>query len=304
MALLGFRRSRRQSPAWQEVDEAVYREAYGLYGGSVITHPRVVATISAMVAMAPRYLALYRDGRLLGALALWGDYLAGDKRCLKKIGRRRVYDLGNAEVVLPLSRAERFSLRGFRGQFLSGLHRENIDGLVPQGETLSLARSFSRGDFSGKFRYTRRRELKRFREAGGEVVPLDSLEPAAVAAVYRELFRRRWERPPKGDQRLEEFLRALWPLLTGFLLTMAGQPVAIQLLYQVTTVVGVAVEYVNGGVDPHFSRYSPGTILSFLNLQAAEELADRERLPLRFSFGLTDQEYKNRWAVPQPVYRL
>ena len=293
-----------QDKSWQEVDSSVYAEAYNLYGGSFLMHPQVVMVMSRMASIKTRYLASYQDGELVGALPVWGKYLAGDKRYLKKIHKRRIFDTGNAEVILPLSQAHTFSLAGLRGQLLSELHKEQLADIMCQSETISLARSFAKAGFSRKFRYNRRRELKLFQQDGGEVIPLEQLSPAEIAAIYTQLFYLRWEKNPKGYERLEEFLSDIFPFVKGHLLRKDTYPVAIQLIYLVKNRTVVSAEYINGGVDPQFRQYSPGSILSFLNIQNAEEIAAQEGLPLRFSFGLTDKAYKNIWCEPHPVYRI
>lgn len=293
-----------QRESWREVDPSVYADAYNLYGGSFLTHPQVIITMSAMVSIEPHYFAVYREDKLMGALAAWGNYLAGDKRYLKKKNKRRIFDAGNAEVILPLSKAYAFSLNGFKGQFISELHKGQLHNLTRQPETLSFARSFSQGDFSSKFRYNRRRELKLFQQDGGEVVLLEQLSPSEIAAVYIELFYKRWGWYPKGHERLVEFISAIYPLVKGHLLKKNNISVAIQLIYLAKTRTIISAEYINGGLDPVFKHYSPGSILSFLNIRYAEEMANNDGVPLRFSFGMTDNEYKNTWCDPHPVYRV
>mgnify|MGYP006183656485 CR=1 FL=1 len=82
-----------------------------------------------------------------------------------------------------------------------------------------------------------------------------------------------------------------------------NKPVAIQMVYRVEAPEWISVEYVNGGVDPETKAFSPGSVLSFLNTQAAWEDARARNKPLRFSFGRADREYKDRWCNPVPVYQ-
>jgi hypothetical protein len=289
---------------WQKVDASVYSEAYTKFGGSFLTHPQVIDAMSAMVSTPTHYYASYRDNQLIGALAAWDKYLAGDKRFLKKIAARTVFDTGNAEVILPLDPQQLISVKGFKGQFISECNHGNIDKLTSQQETLSLARSFTLGGFSSKFRYNRRRELKQFIKDGGEITPFTQLSAHDIATRYIQLFMVRWDKKPKGHERLEEFITAIRPLVHGHLLTMNDSPVAIQLIYLAQTAVRVSAEYINGGVDQQFQQYSPGSILSFLNIQHAEEIATNAEVPLRFSFGISDKEYKNSWCDTHPLYRF
>ncbi len=287
---------------WLEVDKTVYHNAYQQFGGSFITHPLMVESMSSVTSISIKYFAYYQNNELLGALPIWGDYIAGDKRYLKKVNKRRIFDAGNAEVILPLSNEKIFPI-SFKGQFISEIHKKNIPSLKRQSETLSLARSFHNGDFSKKFRYNRRRELKLFESDGGEIVAFDALTAKEIAAIYINLFKKRWGKIPKGDETLAVFLEKIRPLVTGYYLRINNKPIAIQLIYRACTTKGISAEYINGGVDPQYKQYSPGSILSFLNIKSAEEMAAKEKLPLRFSFGLTDKEYKNTWCKPHPIYR-
>lgn len=294
---------------WEEVDATTYADAYTQFGGSVITHPLVIAAMGTMAAIKTTYCANYLNGQLVAALPVWGEsygnyYIAGDKRYLKKNSARSIFDTGNAEVILPVAPEQKICVQGFNGQFISELHQDNVLGIKPQKETLSLARSLAQGEFSGKFRYNRRRELKQFLQDGGEVIPFSQLNVSEIATLYTNLFELRWGKKPKGHERLEEFIHAIRPLVHGHLLAKESTPVAIQLIYLSSTAIGVSAEYINGGVDPQFKQYSPGSILSFINLQNGQEIATGAGLPLRFSYGITDNEYKDAWCNPHPIYRF
>ena len=92
--------------------------------------------------------------------------------------------------------------------------------------------------------------------------------------------------------------------MTGSVLQMNGQPIALQLLYRVESPNWISVEYINGGVDTTFQKWSPGSILSFLNTQAAWEDARAVDKALRFSFGRVDRDYKMRWCRAVPVFQI
>ncbi|EPI5223479.1 antimicrobial resistance protein Mig-14, partial [Pseudomonas aeruginosa] len=51
-------------------------------------------------------------------------------------------------------------------------------------------------------------------------------------------------------------------------------------------------------------EFSPGSVLSYLNTQAAWEDARALGKPLRYSFGRADREYKDRWCHPSPVFQV
>ena len=290
---------------WQEVDKRVYTQAYTVFGGSVITHPLVLETVSRMTAMPLRYFAHYRNTVLKGAIAVWGKYLAGSKIALKKAGKSHIVDTGNAEFILPLCMDEQFDLK-FKGQFLSLLHKNNILRLKEQKKTtLSFTKSYKVGSqypFSKKFKYNHRREFKQFEASGGRYESVASLSSQEFAAVYSGLFHKRWGRPPKGYQRLAEFVECIKPLQTGFVLYKEDDPVAIQLVLQTESPEWVSAEYINGGVDPAYKTMSIGSVLSYLNTSTVEEYAGSKQKELRFSFGKTDAAYKKLWCFQSPVF--
>lgn len=100
-----------------------------------------------------------------------------------------------------------------------------------------------------------------------------------------------------------DVLQRLRELLIGSVVLLDDNPIAIQLVYRVEAPHWISVEYVNGGVDPETKAFSPGSVLSFLNTQAAWEDAQARNKPLRFSFGRADREYKDRWCNPVPVFQ-
>ena len=145
--------------------------------------------------------------------------------------------------------------------------------------------------------------LEPLQQAGGQITPFEELSSDRIAQAYIDLFELRWNKKPKGFERLTEFIGALRPLLKGHLLSIDEQPIAIQLIYVADNPALVSAEYVNGGVDLTFRQYSPGSILSYLNITLVEQIAEAAQKPFRYSFGLSDKDYKDSWCSPHPVYR-
>ncbi len=112
------------------------------------------------------------------------------------------------------------------GRYLSALHERNIVTLRPQAEQLAFARAPE--DFSKKFRYNQRREVRLVEEAGGQVRQADSFAPAEFAAIYLELFQRRWGFPATGAERMAEVFERLRELLRGSVLLLNDQPIAVR----------------------------------------------------------------------------
>jgi len=285
---------------WQVIDANAYAEAWARFGGSVATYPLVVEQLAELAQIPVRYLGWLQGGELKAAIPTWGRHLALSKDVLKRAGKKGLFDLGNAEIILSAAADAGAPLR-HAARYLSELNQGRFTGLKAQTEQLAMARAHE--DLSKKFRYNQRRELRLLEEAGGVVRPISDFDAGQIAAMYRDLFQRRWGFPATGAERIGEVLERLRELLIGSVLLLDDKPIAIQLVYRVEAPEWISVEYVNGGVDPETKAFSPGSVLSFLNTQAAWEDARARSKPLRFSFGRADREYKDRWCNPVPVFQ-
>lgn len=298
--MLSYLRAWRER-GWEPIDAATYARAWHEFGGSVATHPEVVERLAGLAGIPVRYLGRNQGGRLVAALPTWGRHLALSKDVLKQQGKRGLFDLGNAEIILPIAEQAGVALR-HRARYVSALNLGGITGLREQPEGLALAREPE--DYSKKFRYNQRREQRLLEEAGGVIRPMLELEPAEQAAIYADLFHRRWGFDATGKAHLAEVFGLMREFMTGSLIYLEDRPVAIQVLYRVEAPRWVSLEYINGGVDPQEHAFSPGSVLSFVNTQAAWAEARALDKPLRYSFGRADREYKDRWCHRVPVYQV
>lgn len=294
-----FRHWREQG--WSPITAADYRSVWQLFGGSVITHPDFVEKLSALANIPVRYLGWQANGELQAAVAVWGRHLALSKDGLKAHGKRRLFDLGNAEVIIPQMANTNITLR-HRTSFISAVHEGRISTLKPQNQELTLAREPE--EYSKKFRYNQRRELRLLEEQGGEILPFTELSCVEQAQIYSDLFEKRWGFATPGKDRLAGVLELLRPYVAGSYVCINGQPAAAQILYRVESPQWISVEYINGGVDPQFNGLSPGSVLTWVNTQAAWEDARAKNKPLRYSFGRADREYKDRWCHRVPVFEV
>ncbi|MHC8322701.1 antimicrobial resistance protein Mig-14 [Pseudomonas sp. GB2N2] len=286
---------------WSTVDASIYEQAWQQYGGSVATHPHVVERLAQLAGIPVRYLAWAPDGEVLGAIPTWGRDLALSKEVLKRHGKKGLFDLGNAELILPAAPDTQAPLR-HRARYLSELNEGRFSGIRLQAEQLAMARTPE--ELSKKFRYNQRRELRLLEEAGGVVRPVSDFTSGELATIYCDLFQRRWGFPATGAERMAEVIELLRDWLIGSVIFLNDAAIAIQLVYRVEAPQWISVEYINGGVDPQTREFSPGSVLSFLNTQRAWEDARALDKPLRFSFGRADREYKERWCNPVPVFTV
>jgi hypothetical protein len=286
---------------WTAIDSKAYAQVWERFGGSVATHPQVVERLAGLAGIPVRYLGWERDGELVAAMPCWGQDLALSKDVLKRAGKRALFDLGNAEVILPVAEDAQVAVRQ-RMRYVSELNLGKIRSLKPLPQGLALARAPE--DYSKKFRYNQRREQRLLEEAGGRLSPMAQLSAAEQATIYADLFQRRWGFEVPGKARLGEVFELLREFMTGSVVLLDDAPVAIQILYRVEAPKWVSLEYINGGVDPQSRDFSPGSVLSFVNTQDAWEHARALGKPLRYSFGRADREYKGRWCHTVPAYQV
>ena len=286
---------------WTPIDAPTYQTTWQRYGGSVATYPMVVERLAHLAQIPVRYLGWEQDGELKAAVATWGRSLALSKDVLKSAGKKGLFDLGNAELILPVAADVQVPVR-HRGRYLSSLNEGRISTFKPQVESLAMARTPE--ELSKKFRYNQRRELRLLEEAGGIVRPVTDFTSAELAHMYCDLFLRRWGFAATGAEHMAEVIELLRDLLIGSVVFLNDAPIAIQLVYRAESPQWISVEYVNGGVDPETRDFSPGSVLSFINTQSAWEDARNLGKALRFSFGRADREYKDRWCNPVPVFQI
>lgn len=284
---------------WSVIDAQEYARLWARFGGSVATHPVIVERLSRLAELPVRYLGHRQAGEWVAAAPCWGRHLALSRDVLKRQHKRGLFDLGNAEVILPALDNARAPLRQ-RGRYISSVNESAFSTLRPQRESLAMARAPE--DYSKKFRYNQRRELRLLEEAGGQVRPVSDFASTELAGMYAMLFQARWGTAAPGGARLAEVFELLREFMTGSVIFLESVPVAIQVLYRVDSPKWVSVEYVNGGVDPKSRDFSPGSVLSFLNTQHEWERARSLGKTLRYSFGRGDREYKDRWCHPVPVF--
>ena len=212
---------------WTVIEASEYTAAWQRFGGSVATHPQVIERLAGLAGVPVRYLGWFAGDELQAAIPTWGRHLALSKDVLKQQGKRGLFDLGNAELILPAAPSASVSLR-HRGRYISILNAGAISTLREQPEGLALAREPE--EYSKKFRYNQRREQRLLEEAGGVIRPMLELSAAEQAVIYADLFQRRWGFEATGKAHLAEVFSLMRDFMTGSLIYLNDQPVAIQVL--------------------------------------------------------------------------
>lgn len=304
------------SRSWKTISAEDYRLAFERFGGSFAVHPRVVALVSSLAERPVRYMGLTRGTDLIAAAPLWGEHVVATRLALETYGASRTIDVGDSEVVLPVAEGVRVDMP-FEAPMLSSLHAENISNLerdrcpYPGRETISsltLAKGLQTGSCrqTGKSKKRRRLQIQSFRERGGRFHPLRDFSADELAAIYRQLYKKRWGADSflLGDDDLPVVFRELKDMLFGDMLFCDDRPVAIELVYAHATPRWLFANGVQAGYDPEFIDHSVGSILLYHNLEQLETEAIAGDRQLRYSLGWSDAPYKALWTFEEPAYRL
>jgi Mig-14 len=291
---------------WETTTAADYAAAFDKFGGSFATHPRVVSLIEKLAERPVRYRGIFDRGELVAAVPLWGAHIVATTRALRYYRASHLIDVGDAEVVLPVSTHANVKVP-FEGNLISPLHAENVTN---SRRDTRYGLMLAKGLQVGEERRTResqsklRRSLRRFEEAGGSARPIGTLSPQEISSVFAGFSEGGWGFAPRGTEFLPIVLNELRDMLAGFVLYFGGRPIAIHLLYKVETPKWIFANGVSQGSDPEFKAFAPGSVLTFLNLQSLESEAQSRNKQLRYNFGLSNKEYKMMWCYEIPAYRL
>ena len=291
--------------SWKTISKSEYELAFERFGGSFAVHPRVVELVASLAKRPVRYAGAIAKGNLVAAVPLWGQAILATKLSLEIYKVSHLIDVGDSEVVLPVADNVQITMP-FMASMLSSLHSINIENIKREAVGIALAKGLKIGDqrHSSKSQSQRRRELRRFAEAGGKFLSTADLTTDEAAAIFIGLYRKRWGGTPQGEAFLPTVFREFKDMLCGDVLLFNDRPVAIDLMYRHQTSRYLFVNGVQRGLDPQIADYSLGTMLLFHNLGLQEEEAIANGKVLRFSFGRNDADYKAIWAFDAPCYRL
>lgn len=291
---------------WRTISESSYRSAFDRFGGSFKVHPDVIALAEKLSRRRVRYLGFSRWGKLHAAVPLWDSHIASTNSALRYIGHPDLLDVGDEEVILPIAQSARIALP-FQSDLLSDLQAASITNATrANGPPLMIADGLTTGRAprSPETLSKLRRLHRRFLQSGGQERPIASLSAEEIAQEYSRLFAKRWGWEPHGMANLTEVFAALKDLMFGSVLLETDKTVAIAINYKVECPRWLLINGINQAVDPDRKDRSLGTLLMYLNLKGAEELAIHSNKEMRFSFGTLDHDYKKQWSQDVPTFSL
>jgi len=284
-----------------------YHYCYNQYGGNFITHPDVLLFLEERLkSPLTYYIKTNKNNELIGSYCTWNqNQFAVTGKLAKQLGID-LYPFNKDEIILPLH-TDLKTIIPCKTKMLSAINNNNIINAtfkLNSQRTICLAKSCGEGGFSSTTKSSRRRELKRFINAGGEFIDQSAFSPEQLTAIFIELFEKRWGYPPANRAEMIDMLTSLRSMFFGYVLFFEGKACAFQLITKAESPNWICFDYINGGYDQTHDAFCPGTIVTWLNVSAADELCSSVGKTMRYSFGRPSAEYKDRWCYRAPLGRM
>lgn len=271
-----------------------------------MTHPHVLLFLQDRLKCQPTYhIKRAKNESILGGYCTWNESFAAIGREAKKLGID-FYPFNRDEIILPLHPKLK-TIFPFKTKILSSLNSDNAINSTFKSNShraICLAKSCGEGGFSSSTKNSRRRELKRFLNAGGEFVEQSAFSPEQLTTIYIELYEKRWGHKPGNGHEMLDMLISLRNMFFGYVLFFDGKPCAFQLITKAESPSWICFDYVNGGYDQFHESFCPGTIVTWLNVKAAYDSCLSLNKVMRYSFGKPTAGYKERWCYLSPLGRI
>ncbi|AUX72504.1 GNAT family N-acetyltransferase [Erwinia pyrifoliae] len=292
---------------WKHGTADDYNLCYNLYGGSFMTHPDVLSFLENRLNLKSTYFVKRdKDNKLLGGFCTWNNRsFAATGKDVQRSGID-FYPFNKDEIILPLGFDLKTSLP-FKTKILSCINGDktrNVTYKFNSQRSICLAKGCGESGFSSSTKNSRRRELKRFLNAGGEFRDQSQFSPEELTAIYCDLYEKRWGSKPGNKAEMLDMISVLREMFFGYVLLFDGKPCAFQLITKAESPEWICFDYVNGGLDRLHDSFCPGTIVTWLNVNSAYDLCTSMGKTMRYSFGKPTEGYKERWCYRSPLGRV
>lgn len=276
---------------WVPCNYDVYAAAYYKFSGSVNMHPDMVMFFMNQGRMKFQFWHYCQNGITTAA------YFTVDN---KNIGLNvwREYPVSFDEIMLPVAAEQKIWLP----EKTNRLSSDNRANIINSAFIYRTKRQVCRvkDSFSAKTTKKRNSELRKFLSQGGESYRLADISAGEIAQLYVHLFKLRFaDRVRCYDrQKIFELLSSVRHMIFGNVMFFAGVPCAIDLVLAASSENMIYFDVPNGGVDPQFSQYSPGSLLMWSNISDARRICAIQNKKMAFSIGMYEKnwEYKLRWS--------
>ena len=276
---------------WSPSDASVYRKTYEKHGGSINMHPDVIDFVISRTERTVKYYHLKKKGTVIACYPVIDGLNIGVRAWSQ-------FPFSYDDVLLPFDKNHR-AFFPEKCNRLSPLLKNNLINA-----NYKIARKgnvcYVKDTFSSKTEKNRRNEFNKFTNAGGTCIDQSCFSAGELAEMYVKLFNARFGETVRchDEDVLKDTIESLRHLIFGNILLMNGNPCAMDLIFCAESANSVYFDVPNGGVDPLYSHFSPGSLVMWKNIQLARAHCERINKQMIFSIGAYRKKwaYKTRWA--------
>ncbi|MEX0447482.1 GNAT family N-acetyltransferase [Xenorhabdus sp. SGI246] len=284
---------------WKKCNFEQYKEIHALFGGCVLTHPNIVSFLNRHIEGNP--LSFYFKEK--GTAVEGACFFVKNQKLVEKI--QGTYPLPHDEVIFPIATDAKLLLP-IKSKRLSPIHKNNFINASYKAPFSKRQICLIKENFSYKTRRNRKNEINKFTRAGGEIRLSSEFSAEELVDIYINLYQKRWNycHSPKERQRLLEIYTELREHIFGYVLLINGSPCAYDFVLRADSPKWISFDAINGGYDPEYAHLSVGSILMWVNIQAAKALCQTADKTMRYSLGNPTLEYKSRWCETFPLGKV
>lgn len=285
---------------WVESNFDIYKIAYSTYGGGINTHPSLIEHMIKNYDCKGTFYHLEIRGVIVGACYI------NDKG---KIGLDvwRKFPITYDEVLIPLSR----EVKSFLPLHTNRLSMRNKRNVLNTSYNLLSKNKLCvvKDSFSKKTTKNRRNQMNKFIAAGGTVRSVEEFSQEELTTIYITLFKKRFGETVRCYTResLLDLMTHFKHMIFGHILFIKDSiPCAFDLIIKAECQNWFYFDVPNGGVDPEYNYLSPGSVLMWLNINAAKEMSRTLSKECIFTLGLYQKnwEYKLLWCDAVPLGKV
>src|ERR1700679_2054198 len=164
----------------RKISAEAYARHYREWGGSFIVHPEVLRFFEHTYDVKVSYRGYFRNGQCVGAVPIWGQFVAGDRSALQANHLQDKEDFGYPVICLPIDPRYRCTVL-YKAKYLLNLQRRQIGGAIFSGfKAMSILKRIP-DDLPGKTQYQLKQ--RRFERLGGVVRDVQDFCGEEIAAI-------------------------------------------------------------------------------------------------------------------------
>ncbi|MDF7679497.1 transcriptional regulator [Enterobacteriaceae bacterium ESL0689] len=282
---------------WEKCDFSEYERACRKFDFNAESSPEYIQMALAHGASL-KFYAYIKNGITEGAVCTDNGWLAHDHKNPKNsLGWM---SLPKYAIYLPFNENIKCILP-FKTKSLSLRNKQFYNSSFSLFSKRQVAIAKNINELSSKTKSTRKREVRKFIEQGGEFKNINTVDADFLFENYYRLYAIRRNLTIKPDPLIRSLFCQLHEKshFFGHIAFFAGEAVGIQLILSTETEKSHFLDFINIGYDISLHQHPIGTMLMWENLCLANDI----KKPLTYSYGMMSGQYKKRWCHPVSVGR-